>query len=88
MKAGISLQFEPLQIGRIRTRLSGLTLIEKETTLLSMEDNSDALKRKHADLEYRLGEEIQRPNPDQTIITQIKREKLKVKDALASMESA
>ncbi|NKB50391.1 MAG: DUF465 domain-containing protein [Alphaproteobacteria bacterium] len=53
-----------------------------------MEPNVDELKRKHADLDYRLGEEAQRPNPDQTIITQIKREKLKVKDALASMEAA
>ncbi len=55
--------------------------------LVLMETNIDELKRKHADLDSQLGEEIQRPNPDQLIITQIKREKLKVKDALASMES-
>ncbi len=56
--------------------------------LVSMEINVDELKRKHADLDIELGEEIQRPHPDQFRITQIKREKLKVKDTLASMESA
>ena len=55
---------------------------------MSMEPNVDELKQKHADLEFKLGEEVQRPNPDQVIITQIKREKLKVKDTLASMETA
>ena len=56
--------------------------------LVSMEINVDELKRKHADLDIELGEEIQRPHPDQFRITQIKRKKLKVKDTLASMESA
>ena len=55
---------------------------------MSMEISVDELKRKHADLDSRLGEETQRPNPDQIIISQIKREKLKVKDAIASLESA
>ena len=56
--------------------------------LVSMEINVVELKRKHADLDIELGEEIQRPHPDQFRITQIKRKKLKVKDTLASMESA
>ncbi len=56
--------------------------------LVSMELSVDELKRKHADLDNQLGEEIQRPHPDQVIISQIKREKLKVKDAIASLESA
>ena len=56
--------------------------------MVSMETNVDELKRKHADLDIELGEEIQRPHPDQFRITQIKRKKLKVKDTLASMESA
>ena len=55
--------------------------------LVSMEPNVDELKRRHADLDVQLGEEIQRPQPDQIIISQIKREKLKVKDAIASLES-
>ncbi len=56
--------------------------------LLSMDISVDELKRKHADLDNQLGEEVQRPHPDQVIISQIKREKLKVKDAIASLESA
>lgn len=53
-----------------------------------METNVEELKRKHATLDSQLEEEIQRPQPDQLIITQLKREKLKVKDAIAHMESA
>ncbi len=55
---------------------------------MSMETSVDELKRKHADLDIQLDEEIQRPHPDQVTITQIKREKLKVKDAIANMEIA
>ena len=54
--------------------------------LVSMEINVDELKRKHANLDIQLDEETQRPHPDQLIITQIKRKKLKVKDAIASLE--
>jgi len=78
----------PLQIGRIRASISASPLIEKEAILVSMETNVDELKQKHADLENRLSAETQRPNPDQSIITQIKREKLKLKDTLASLENA
>ncbi len=53
-----------------------------------MEPNVEDLKRKHADLDTQLGEETQRPHPDQLIISHLKREKLKVKDAIASLESA
>lgn len=55
---------------------------------MSMETSVDALKLKHANLDNQLDEEIQRPNPDQFVITQIKREKLKVKDAIAYLEVA
>ena len=61
--------------------------MEKEAMLVSMEINVDELKRKHANLDIQLDEETQRPHPDQLIITQIKREKLKVKDAIASLET-
>jgi hypothetical protein len=78
----------PLQIRRIKASIKTLLLIEKEAILVSMETNVDELKKKHADLDNRLSAETQRPNPDQSIITQIKREKLKVKDTLASLENA
>lgn len=54
---------------------------------MSMEPDVDELKRKHAKLDTQLDKEIQRPIPDQVIVTQIKREKLKVKDAIANMQS-
>ena len=72
----------------IRARIYPLPLIKMEATLASMKADLDKLKLKHADLDVRLGEEMRRPNPDQSVITQIKREKLKVKDAIESMESA
>ena len=56
--------------------------------LVSMETSVDELKQKHAYLDNQLDEEIQRPHPDQIVITQIKREKLKVKDAIANLEVA
>lgn len=82
------MHFDTLQISRICPRIYPSTLIEKEAILVSMEPNVDELKRLHADLDSKLGEEVQRPHPDQAIITQIKREKLKVKDALANLENA
>jgi hypothetical protein len=56
--------------------------------LVSMETSVDELKQKHASLDNQLVEEIQRPHPNQIVITQIKREKLKVKDAIANLEVA
>lgn len=53
-----------------------------------MEISVDELKLKHANLDNQLDEERQRPHPDQFVITQIKREKLKVKDAIAHLEVA
>jgi hypothetical protein len=63
-------------------------LIEKEAMLVLMETSVDELKLKHANLDNQLDEERQRPHPDQFVITQIKREKLKVKDAIAHLEVA
>ncbi|MGV3479052.1 MAG: YdcH family protein [Sphingobium sp.] len=43
-----------------------------------------ALETKHAGLENRIAEENRRPSPDPTVIAQLKKEKLKIKDALSS----
>jgi len=51
-----------------------------------MDTSVEDLKRRHALLEHQLDEEAQRPNPDQLSISRIKREKLKVKDAIANLE--
>ena len=44
----------------------------------------EALKAKHAGLEARLHAEQIRPAPDVAMIQQIKKQKLKIKEALAS----
>lgn len=44
-----------------------------------------ALQTKHADIEARINEEEQRPLPDDATITRLKKEKLKVKEAIAGL---
>ena len=51
------------------------------TTHSSLED----LKAMHASLETKLEQEHNRPHPDDTVITDLKRQKLKVKDQIAEI---
>jgi hypothetical protein len=44
-----------------------------------------ALASKHADLEARISEESQRPAPDMATISRLKKEKLKLKEAMAGL---
>ena len=48
----------------------------------------DTLKTKHAKLEARLNEETHRPMPDAEAIKEIKREKLRIKDQIMSLQNA
>ena len=48
----------------------------------------ETLKTEHAHLEVRLDEEAHRPLPDEGRIREIKREKLRIKDQIASLEDA
>jgi hypothetical protein len=54
---------------------------------MSVQDHIEALKAKHKDLETALEQENNRPLPDDALIAQIKRQKLKIKDELASLHS-
>ena len=45
----------------------------------------DDLKAKHADLEHKIEEENGRPHPDDAIIAELKRQKLKLKDEIAEI---
>lgn len=47
----------------------------------------ETLKTEHARLEARLNEEAHRPLPDDDMIKRIKREKLRIKDKIASLQS-
>jgi hypothetical protein len=44
-----------------------------------------ALQARHAGLEARINEEAQRPMPDTATLARLKKEKLKVKEAIAGM---
>jgi hypothetical protein len=44
------------------------------------------LRTKHRDLERRLREEIRRPQPDSLRLTELKRQKLAIKDELLKLE--
>lgn len=48
-------------------------------------EHVEALKSKHAALEAKIDEENSRPLPDDALIHQLKREKLRIKDELARL---
>ncbi len=49
---------------------------------MSSDDRVEALKAKHAALDAALGEQNRRPYPDEVTISELKRQKLKIKDEL------
>jgi hypothetical protein len=50
---------------------------------MTVEDRVSSLIAKHAKLEIEIQEENQRPLPDAAHLSQLKREKLKIKDQIA-----
>jgi len=44
-----------------------------------------ALETKHAGLDARIAEESQRPNPDTATLSRLKKEKLRLKEAMAGI---
>jgi hypothetical protein len=44
-----------------------------------------ALEHKHADLDARIAAENQRPHPDDSIISKLKKEKLRIKEAIVGI---
>jgi hypothetical protein len=44
-----------------------------------------ALQTKHAGLDARIAEETQRPMPDMTVLARLKKEKLRIKEAMAGL---
>ena len=49
-----------------------------------MDSHVSALELRHADLDEQIASELRRPAPDSIRITQLKKEKLKVKEMLLS----
>ena len=52
---------------------------------MSMQEYVEGLRNKHAHLEEEIDIESHRPLPDQTTITRLKREKLRIKDEIARL---
>jgi hypothetical protein len=48
-----------------------------------MDGHSSALTAKHAGIEARIAAEIRRPAPDLTLVARLKKQKLRLKEALS-----
>jgi len=55
--------------------------------LMSIEAHLESLERKHGVLESEISEAMSRPVPDQAELTQLKREKLRVKEEIERIRS-
>jgi hypothetical protein len=54
---------------------------------MSLQDRIEALKEKHASLERAIDEENARPLPNDDAISDLKRQKLRIKDEIFQLES-
>jgi len=54
---------------------------------MTVEGHLEALRRKHFTLEEEITSTGSRPSPDQTELTRLKREKLKIKEEIERIES-
>ena len=53
---------------------------------MSVQDRIEALKERHASLERAIDEEVHRPFPNHDAITDLKRQKLRIKDEIFQLE--
>jgi len=52
---------------------------------MTMEDRVETLKARHARLEHEIDEEVHRPLPDTIHVTDLKRQKLRIKEQIARL---
>lgn len=52
---------------------------------MSVTEHVESLRAKHAELEHQLEEEEHRPHPDDMIVADLKRQKLRIKDQIAAL---
>lgn len=52
---------------------------------MSVQDRIESLKNKHQELETKIEAEEIRPHPDDTLIHDLKRQKLKLKDEISAL---
>ena len=55
---------------------------------MTMQDYVESLRTKHAHLERRIDDEMHRPLPDQSVLSRLKREKLRIKDEMARLNGS
>ena len=55
---------------------------------MSLHDRIETLRAKHRNLEEAIDQEISRPLPNVEAVTDLKRQKLRIKDEIASLEHA
>lgn len=53
-----------------------------------MHEYVESLRSKHAHLEQQIDDELHRPLPDQSTLSRLKREKLRIKDEIARLGSS
>ena len=54
---------------------------------MTEQDRVSSLRSRHSELDSKIERESDRPLPDELLVTNLKREKLKIKDELASMKA-
>jgi len=54
---------------------------------MALTSHLQSLKLKHADLQERIAREEGRPHPDEDVIAQLKKQKLRLKDEMQSLAS-
>lgn len=59
----------------------------EEDLNMTMQERIEELRTKHQDLEKALNDESHRPHPDDVHIATIKKQKLAIKDEIASLEA-
>ena len=58
---------------------------EKGGIRMSVDEHIEALRAKHASLDKEIDEENHRPHPDDLRITELKRQKLRIKDEIVGL---
>lgn len=53
---------------------------------MSLDERIEALKSKHQALDAQIEEEENRPHPDDIVIHDLKKQKLRIKDEIAALE--
>ncbi|HEX9465740.1 MAG TPA: DUF465 domain-containing protein [Alphaproteobacteria bacterium] len=54
---------------------------------MTMEDRVETLRARHARLEHEIDDEVHRPLPDQIHVTELKREKLRIKEQITRLSA-